>query len=378
MAITAYTGLQGHGKTYEVVKNVILTNILKGRRVVTNIAGLKDELIREYLIRNYSADPVRLGQIVHVSNEDVLLPYFFPWEGYADGLPLKVRPRKRSRFSLDDSDVEYEWPEGVAPHPVVKPGDVAVLDEVWRWYATGERILPEHMKFFRMHRHFVDPETGVTCDAVLIIQVLQDLQDKVLKVVEKNFHMQKHKGLGFENRYVVNCFGGYRQTQKALIESHQEQYEPDIYNLYSSYSQNKSDKLPSEQNADARGKLWNRWHFKLGIPLAVVSIISSFFYMWRFFHPKPKEPANAVAGAHVSPVPAAPAVSPVWRIVGVFHGGGALTFVLQDAQDRVRFLVDPPGYKVVGSEYELKLPEGDFVASWSGAAPSVLPGRGFK
>src|SRR5512135_2244692 len=93
MAITAYTGLQGSGKSYEVVKNVILSNLLAGRDVVTNIYGLKDEDIKAYLVEKYQAQLDKLGKIKHVTNEEVTLPFFFPWEGQQDGVALTVRTK---------------------------------------------------------------------------------------------------------------------------------------------------------------------------------------------------------------------------------------------------------------------------------------------
>ena len=47
MAINAYTGLMGSGKTYEVVSSVVLPALLKGRRVVSNIEGLDYEEIAD-------------------------------------------------------------------------------------------------------------------------------------------------------------------------------------------------------------------------------------------------------------------------------------------------------------------------------------------
>jgi zona occludens toxin len=383
MAITAYSGLQGSGKSYEVVKNVILSNLLAGRRIVTNIYGLKDDDIKNYLVERYKIDDVgKLGQIVHVSNEDITLPYFFPWEGQDSGVPLRVSERVSPFKSA--VDVLFNWatvPDAVPNHSIVQGGDVIVLDEVWRWYATGEKMLPEHMKFFRMHRHFLDAKTGVSCDVVLIIQVLDDLQNKVKKVVEKNFQMTKHKGLGFDNRYVVNVYGGYRQTEKALIESHQESYQPEFYNLYESYSQAKGNKLPSEKAADSRGKLWNRWQFKVGLPVALICIPYSFWYMYNFFHPKPKTAVvsgsasgqtSAVSGvASASPaapsVPKPPEVSDKWRVVGVYSVKSQTVFMLVNDKMQVRKLVNVP-FKFSLGDYEVQLPNGDFASTWSGAA----------
>ncbi|SUX73736.1 Zonula occludens toxin [Citrobacter freundii] len=41
MAISAYIGIPGSGKSYEAVCNVIIPAFTSGRRVVTNIYGLQ-------------------------------------------------------------------------------------------------------------------------------------------------------------------------------------------------------------------------------------------------------------------------------------------------------------------------------------------------
>lgn len=42
MAISAYIGIPGSGKSYEAVCNVIIPAFTSGRRVVTNIYGLQN------------------------------------------------------------------------------------------------------------------------------------------------------------------------------------------------------------------------------------------------------------------------------------------------------------------------------------------------
>ncbi|ENT7525242.1 TPA: zonular occludens toxin domain-containing protein, partial [Escherichia coli] len=50
MAISAYVGVPGSGKTYEVVCNVIIPAVSSGRRVVTNIYGLNADKIYDYCV----------------------------------------------------------------------------------------------------------------------------------------------------------------------------------------------------------------------------------------------------------------------------------------------------------------------------------------
>lgn len=52
MAISAYVGVPGSGKSYEVVKSVILPAIKSGRRVVSNIYVYKTEKVEVSLWRS--------------------------------------------------------------------------------------------------------------------------------------------------------------------------------------------------------------------------------------------------------------------------------------------------------------------------------------
>ncbi len=347
MAMTAYTGLQGHGKSYEVVRGVILPNIAKGRRVVTNIAGLKDELIADYCVAKFGAERDQLGSLVHISNDDVVKTDFFP------------------RENTDNSAA------------IVQPGDIVVLDECWRWYVTGEPLQKAHLTFFRMHRHFIHPQSGQCCDIVLIVQVFNDLQRKVKGTVEKSFLMEKHKDLGMPDRYVINIYSGSRQNRFSLVESRQEKYSPEIFALYSSYSQaQKGSAGPKEEQADNRGNVLNRKLIKFGLPIATLMVIGSTIYMWRFFHPSIKKAESIAGQATLAPAPSLSAmplnkpsdgVSERWRLVGLIRSAHGIVFILSDATGRVRFLENPPHYKLGIDEIEVALPNGEVATRWSGA-----------
>lgn len=357
MAQSVYSGLQGHGKSYEVVRGVIVPNVAKGRRVVTNVAGLQHEKIKAYCVEKLGADPAKLGDVVSVTNEDVTKPEFFPKE------------------NADNSAC------------IVQGGDVIVIDECWRWYVTGERLPDGHLTFFRMHRHFVHPETGQACDIVLIVQAIDDLQRKVRATVEKSFLMRKHKDLGMSNRYSVTIFSGNRQTRSAITEeTGPHTYSPEIFELYSSYSQSQASSH-KEEAADKRGNLLNGKLFKFGIPLAVLGIVAGVWKGYSFFHPDVKpttavasEPGNGVPGqgAPGQPVPEKPKsdVSDNWRLVGhVVTANQNLLYMMIDGNNRVRYLSDPPAVKFSPMESELKMPNGEVVTRWSGKVAALpVPG----
>lgn len=348
MAQTAYTGIQGSGKSYEVVRGVILPNVAKGRRIVTNVAGLQVDKINAYCVDKLGADPEHLGEIVTIKNEQVTEKNFFPVE------------------NQDNSGC------------VVQGGDIVVLDECWRWYVTGEKLPDGHLTFFRMHRHFTHPETGQSCDIVLIVQAIDDLQRKVRATVEKSYLMKKHKDLGFSDRYLVSIFSGNRQTKTALTESFQGKYDPEVFALYTSYSQSKATANKEEQ-ADKRGNVFNRGGIKYGLPLAVIGICAGIWKGWAFFHPeataKPVEQAQSQPGGTSEgqqAKPEVPGLSSTWRLAGSLQRDGRVAFVLVDGAGRVRYVDDPPAYKVSTHEVELALPNGEFVTRWSGPMPATV------
>lgn len=354
MAQSVYSGLQGHGKSYEVVRGVIVPNVAKGRRVVTNVAGLKLDKIKAYCVDKLGADPEKLGDVVNVTNDDVIKPEFFPKE------------------NADNTGC------------IVQGGDVIVLDECWRWYVTGERLPEGHLTFFRMHRHFVHPESGQACDIVLIVQAIDDIQRKVRATVEKSFLMRKHKDLGMANRYSVTIFSGNRQSKSAITEeTGPHTYLPEVFELYSSYSQSQA-ASHKEEAADKRGNLFNGKLFKFGIPLAILGIVAGVWKGYAFFHPDIAKPEKGVTAAAANdpskpnqPAPEKPKseVSENWRLVGqVINKNQQVVYMLVDANNRVRYLNEPPAVKFSPMEFELMTPAGEVVTRWSGKANSVLPG----
>lgn len=202
MSIKCYVGRMGSGKTYEVVSMVILGALRSGRRVVSNIVGLNyDEMVLALAEEGVSADKV--GELVTISHDDVFAPEFW----------------------LTDENAPTE-----RPSHVLRPGDLLALDEIWRFWDGFNKPDPAVMNFFRMHRHFTHPETGVACDVALITQDVMDIGRKVRAVVEETYRMEKLTVIGAPKRYRVDvCTGG--QSRKVL-RSIQRKYDPRYFVLY--------------------------------------------------------------------------------------------------------------------------------------------------
>lgn len=339
MAINCYCGLQGSGKSYEVVSSVILEAVSQGRRVVTNVSGIDEDRIHEYLVNKRDADPEKLGRIVHVTNDQVMQPQFFPDE---------------------------EKPDAAS---VVLGGDLVAVDEAWRFWGTDlGRLSHEHMQFFRMHRHYVHPETSVACDVALMTQDVTGLHRSVKNVIEFTFKMQKHKSLGLAKRYRVDIHEGWKINGKTRIDHRQKSYDAEVFPLYQSYAGGQGTESAIDKRQNILGNR-NLWMYAGGfIVLSIISGVS----IWRFFHPaaaKSESPAAAVSAA--SPAPLAvttktdlPPISDTWRIVGEYQSGGDRWIVVADEAGRLR--VESPSVFTSSGPAMVGDVDGARVARWTG------------
>jgi len=344
MAINAYTGLMGSGKSYEVVSGVIVPAIKKGRRVVTNIAGIQSDAIREYCATVGKIDRDDLGEIVSVTNDDVVRPGFFP--------------------NIDQPDAET----------VVQPGDLVAIDEAWEFWSTGKKISLEHQRFFRMHRHCVHPETGVACDVALMMQSIGDLHRQLRAVVELTFRTKKLKELGAARHYRVEMYETNKIAKSLLLDTFNKTYDKAIFPLYSSYagSGGKEASIDGRQNILANKRLW-----VIAVGLMIVAMICA-RVLWRFFNLNEKTPV-AEANALPPPNPAASAAGPapgnatststsgvsdVWRVAGSYAIENEQWIVVADTAGRLR-VESPSQFSGVGITTTGKIDD-QRVTPWSG------------
>lgn len=309
MSIHAITGVMGSGKSYEAVseKIVVALRDQAGRRVVTNIEGLNKEAIAKYIKK--SLDYVETHLIV-VDYERVAKPLFW-----------------------------YD-PEHTTESTIVGPGDLVVLDEVWRYFNRGVKLPEDAMRFFRMHRHYVG-ENGITCDVVLINQALRGIHKDITDVVELQFACRKLKVFGRPQNYQVFLHeGGERKASHQYLRT----YKPAIFALYSSY---KTDR--ATESIDRRQNVLSTPFFKYVIPGFLVLGAFSFYYVYNHFKNLGGTPAPSAASAAVSsqgPAPA-PAPSPAsistassseWRVVATYQSGGLPVVLLTNKDGHYRTL----------------------------------------
>lgn len=341
MAISAYVGLQGSGKTYETLTGPIFTALLLGRRVVTNIAGLKADLIYDYL--ETLSGGVDVGELVFFDNEQVLKPRF---------------------FCTDDANLPS----------LVLPGDLVVIDECWRFWENSKKLSDEHQEFFRMHRHYIDAKTGISCDLIILTQDIALISRSVRGVVESTFRMRKHKALGLSSRYVVECFAMARLTKSNLLSSVQRKYNKKFFPFYSSYNGVGGKEVATDErlNIFKGSAVWT-----YGV-LLLVLVCAAIFGFNRFFVSKTPD-SSALSSAKKEDVFVSPksanvavvkpahveALSSKIRLLGNFSSVGKSFAVFVDDLGRVR--LESPSV-VSGSGYNQRSTiEGENVTLFSGA-----------
>ncbi|HVW49894.1 MAG TPA: zonular occludens toxin domain-containing protein [Trinickia sp.] len=247
MAINAYIGLMGSGKTYQAV-TVIVDALSKGRKVVSNIDGLNWEEIEKYLIEVKKINKEKIGQLICVEDTQIHDPNFLP---------------------VDNQNYES----------FVKGGELVVIDEVWKFWGSSAKTIPNnHKNFWKMHRHFVD-DLGNTCDLCIITQDLSIITKDLRVLIERVYKTKKLKAIT-KNAYVLEIFEGYRMTKASSLGWSDHIYDKRIFPLYKSYAKANA----KEVDIDGRGNIWTKkttW-FIIFCLLCIIPFAS--YQVYKFFH----------------------------------------------------------------------------------------------
>jgi Zonular occludens toxin (Zot) len=267
MSIFGYVGLPGSGKSYNVVAHVILPALREGRRVVTNVPVYHDK-VYELLAKEKVANP---GVIVD--------------------FPI--------------SEVSQE-PELIKKY--VLPGDVFVLDEVWRLWPSGMKAneIPEVYKsLLAEHRHMVDA-AGRSCHIVLVVQDLANIAVFARRLVEQTFLHTKMGHMGQQGRFRVDIYqasmtGVIGPVKQRLRESYGS-YSADVWDLYKSHTLTEAKTSGANEKAiDKRGNILRSPMIMYGLPAVVLAMIGACYVLSKHIdqmtHP-PAPPKGVPSAAH--------------------------------------------------------------------------------
>lgn len=261
--ISAYVGLPGSGKSYNVVEHVILPALKEGRTVVTNLP-MHEEIVAEAI----PDGDLRRIELERVVDNPALIDELFP------------------------------------------AGAVIVLDEVWRLWPAGQKVnnIPTEFKsFLAEHRHRVD-EKGRSMQIALVTQDLAQIAAFARQLIEQTLIHTQLGHLGSKGSFKVNIAHG-AVTGTIAPESRQlttrlGRYKPEVFRFYKSHTMSKSGKDGADERAvDQRGNVWKR----PGLLAMMVVAIACLAFGGTWAYRAVKSPGAAVGGAVGDRPQAAPA-----------------------------------------------------------------------
>lgn len=297
MAIVAYVGLPGHGKSHSVVEHVILPALKAGRTVVTNVALHWDKVRAAY--------------------------------PGCDLRPFDIKAVAASPSSIDS---------------VAVPGAVLVIDEAWELWPAG--VVPKDVplpfrELLAKHRHRVDGQ-GNSMQICLVTQDLGQMGKFSRDLVEETYRTVKLSALGSSKRYRVDVYPGPVSGPNPPVAKRQRQmfgrYRAEVWQWYQSHTQSHAGEGgANESKVDGRSVIWRSpmW-WVMGVVI-VGGLVYGVYSMIRFFSPEHHRPA-AVAGSaparSSSREPLRPVSARSWRIMGEVRGGGIDTVYLETVDER--------------------------------------------
>ncbi|WP_287029379.1 zonular occludens toxin domain-containing protein [Pseudomonas sp. UBA6310] len=271
MAIDAYVGLPGHGKSYGVTEHVIIPSIKEGRHVVTNVPMEREDLLADF------------------------------------GVP-----------GSELTQLPEDWFERPDLADLVPKGCVLVLDELWRRWPSGLKsndALLADKSLLAEHRHRVD-DKGRSMRVVLVSQDLAQLASWVRLLVEQTYRMTKLTAIGSTKKFRVDIYQGAPTGQNPpksrLIRQTFGSYKKEIYRYYSSATQSATGSVGDESKADGRGNLLKSPMLIAGFVLPVLLIPVLIWYVYGYFFgrhdaitatPEPVAVVTAVDASKVNPPP---------------------------------------------------------------------------
>lgn len=276
MAIDAYVGKPGSGKSYSVVAYVIIPSLQQGRHVVTNI-------------------------------------------------PLNIDLLKEAYPNGEVTQLPDDWFSVPTIADFVPNGCVLVLDELWRRWPQGMRANQAHLQdkaLLAEHRHRVD-DKGNSMRIVLVTQDLSQVASFARTLIETTYRVRSIKRNKLFTTFIYDGFvtGDSPPTSKLNRQTSPTRYNKDIFKFYSSATQSESGNVGNESTADRRNSIFKSITLWIFIVIFVGGFFVAYYFITGFFD-QSKEVVNVPASPALSSgVALKPAFksSNDWRLSGFIH-----------------------------------------------------------
>ncbi|UZM15480.1 hypothetical protein LZV00_06970 [Pseudomonas kielensis] len=274
MAIHAYVGKPGHGKSYGVVEHVVIPSLKQDRHVVTNIPLVIDDLLATY-------------------------------GGRITQLPA-------------------DWHELSDLAEIIPSGCVAIIDECWRRWPAGHNV--NHANFtdkalLAEHRHRVDDKNN-SMRVVLVTQDLAQISSWVRLLVETTYRIRKLSKKAFKVDIYNGAVTGDAPSKTKLVRTTAGTFKPAVYSFYKSATQSSSGDVGDESSADGRASILRSFGLWATLGAFVLFIGLGIFGVKSFFSSGSTgviDPRDAARSPKAPAKPAEPPISTTWRLVGFVH-----------------------------------------------------------
>ncbi|WP_411959586.1 zonular occludens toxin domain-containing protein [Pseudomonas sp. s4] len=272
MAIHAYVGKPGHGKSYGVVEHVVIPSLKQDRHVVTNIPLSIDDLLSTYG-----------GNITQLPDN---------W------------------FELPDLS------------EIIPSGCVAIIDECWRRWPAGQNV--NHANFtdkslLAEHRHRVDANNN-SMRVVLVTQDLAQISSWVRLLIETTYRIRKITKKAFKVDIYNGAVTGDAPSKSKLVRTTAGTFKPSIYSFYKSATQSSSGAVGDESSADGRSSILRSFGLWSTFGAFVIFIGLGIYGVKKFFSSSSPGVSNATSEPVKQPIkPVEVPISSSWRLVGFVH-----------------------------------------------------------
>lgn len=229
MAVKFYCGGPGSGKSYHVVKEVIIPALKEGRKTLTNL-------------------PVKLDMM-------------------AAHIPELRFVQKMGFLSMIDD------PKIRDIHLVVAneehAGHLIVIDEAHNYWPAGEPVKDKGFrKWYTEHRHYFQ-------DIVLVTQDYENVSKFMRSLMDCRFQYSKNDDLGLSNSYNEDYYMG--KSRKKPVRS-MYTYDKFYFQFYSSHSQDLGGRGLRERRVGKKVNVLLKW-----LVIIVVCVFLAFFSLWKLF-----------------------------------------------------------------------------------------------
>ncbi|MDH0734125.1 hypothetical protein N5F23_26500 [Pseudomonas sichuanensis] len=272
MAIHAYVGKPGAGKSYGVVEHVVIPSLKQDRHVFTNIPLVADDLLAAFG-----------GNITQLPDD---------WHNLED---------------LGE---------------IIPPGAVAIIDECWIRWPSGEsinRARQTDKSLLAEHRHRVDIKNN-SMRVVLVTQDLKQISSWVRDLVETTFRVRKLSKKVYKVDIYQGAVTGDSPPKSKLVRTDAGIFKASVYTFYKSATQSASGSVGDESAADGRSSIFRSFGLWSCLVAFLIFIVLGSYGVKSFFssnsdHPSPTKPALH----QVKQKPIEHPLSTTWRLVGFVH-----------------------------------------------------------